>query len=265
MRLVPPRLLPRALSIVFAGVSVATVSAAPVGAYLGDLLGWRAIFAIAAAIGTLTLLVQMLTIPKLPPQSMPTLWTLLELLRRPSIRLVLITILLSISGHFAGFTYVRPFLEQVPVLSIELISLVLLAYGVGGFFGNLTGAVLVERNAPAAVILGSLLIAVTAFVLVMFGTSVLVAAAGVALWGFAFGAIPVGVQTWIVRAAPDQPEGASGLIVAGFQVAIAGGAILGGVLVDNLGAVGAIGYCGIVTMLGALLVFALGRREAVAA
>ncbi|HET6161403.1 MAG TPA: MFS transporter [Dongiaceae bacterium] len=265
MRLVPSRLVPRALSIVFTGVSVATVSAAPVGAYLGSLLGWRAVFAIAAAIGIVTLLVQMLTIPKLPPQSMPNIRTLFELLGRPSVRLVLITILLSISGHFAGFTYVRPFLEQVPALPIEMISLVLLAYGIGGFFGNLAGAAVVERSAQTAVILGSLLIAVTAFALVAFGASLPFAAAGVAFWGFAFGAIPVGVQTWIVRAAPDHPEGASGLIVAAFQVAIAGGAILGGVLVDNLGATGAIGYCGIATLAGALLVLALGRRETVAA
>ena len=265
MRLVPSQLLPRALSIIFTGVSIATVSAAPVGAYLGDLFGWRAVFAIAAAIGILTLLAQVLTIPKLPPQSLPNIRTLFDLLGRPSIRLVLVTILLAISGHFAGFTYVRPFLEQVPALSIEMISLVLLAYGIGGFFGNLAGAAVVERSAQASVILGSLLIAATAFTLVAFGTSLSIAAAGVAFWGFAFGAIPVGVQTWIVRAAPDHPEGASGLIVAAFQVAIASGAIFGGLLVDNLGAEGAIGYCGIATLLGALLVFALGRREAVAA
>jgi predicted MFS family arabinose efflux permease len=182
MRLVSPRLLPRALSIVFTGVSVATVSAAPIGAYLGDLVGWRAVFGISAAIGAVTLLVQMLTIPKLPPQNMPNLRTLLELLRRPSVRLVLVTILLSISGHFAGFTYIRPFLEQVPALSIELISLVLLAYGIGGFFGNLLGAAVTERSAQLSVILGSALIAVTAFALVGFGASLWLAAAGVAFW-----------------------------------------------------------------------------------
>jgi DHA1 family purine ribonucleoside efflux pump-like MFS transporter len=265
MRLVAARLMPRALSIIFTGVSIATVSAAPVGAYLGDLLGWRAVFAIAAAIGTATLLVQVLTIPKLPPQSVPSIRTLFELMGRPSIRLVLITILLCISGHFAGFTYVRPFLEQVPALPIEMISLVLLAYGVGGFFGNFAGAAVTERSAPAAVILGSALIAVTTLTLVAFGASLSFAAAGVAIWGFAFGAIPVGVQTWIVRAAPDHPEAASGLIVTAFQIAIASGAIFGGVLVDNLGAAGPIGYCGLATLLGALLVFTLGRREAVAA
>ncbi len=266
MRLVPERLMPRALSIIFTGVSIATVSAAPIGAYLGGLVGWRTVFVISAAIGVGTLVVQMLTLPKLPPQSVPSIRTLFDLLGRSSIRLVLITILLSISGHFAGFTYVRPFLEQVPALSLEMISAVLLAYGVGGFFGNFVGAVLTERSGPqAAVIFGSAVIAVTALTLVTFGASLSFAAAGVAVWGFAFGAIPVGVQTWIVRAAPDQAEAASGLIVAAFQVAIAGGAILGGVLVDSLGVISPVGYCAIATLLGGLLVFARGRRGTVVA
>ena len=263
MRLVPERLLPRALSIVFTGVSVATVSAAPIGAYLGDLLGWRAVFLLAAGIGVLTLLIQMLALPKMPPQSKPNLRTLVDLLRRPSIRLVLFTILITISGHFAGFTYVRPFLEQVPALSIPFISLVLLAYGVGGFFGNLVGGAITARSAQASVIFGAVIIAATGFLLVVFGAAPWIAAIGVALWGFAFGAIPVGVQTWIVRAAPDQPEGASGLIVAAFQIAIASGAVLGGLLVDSLGPTGVIGYCGLATLAGAALVFGFGRKSAV--
>jgi DHA1 family purine ribonucleoside efflux pump-like MFS transporter len=260
MRLVPEHLLPRALSIVFTGVSVATVSAAPIGAYLGDLLGWRAVFGISAVIGVLTLLVQMLSLPSLPPQAKPNLRTLIELLRRPSIRLVLATILISISGHFAGFTYVRPYLEQIPALSIEVISLVLLAYGVGGFFGNLVGGAITARSAQASVITGAFTIAVTSFVLVAFGATPWAAAVGVAFWGFAFGAIPVGVQTWIVQAAPDQPEGASGLIVAAFQIAIASGAVLGGLLVDSFGPTGVIGYCGLATLLGGALVLVLGRK-----
>jgi DHA1 family purine ribonucleoside efflux pump-like MFS transporter len=262
MRLVPERLLPRALSIVFTGVSIATISAAPIGAYLGSLWGWRTVFALSAAIGAITLLVQMLTLPKLPPQSKPNLWTLVALLRRPSVRLVVATILIAISGHFAGFTYVRAFLEQVPAMKIEMISLVLLAYGVGGFFGNLAGGAIIGRSPQASVVLGALLTAATAGVLVVFGASAWVSAVGVAVWGFAFGAIPVGVQTWIVRAAADQPEGGNGLIVAAFQIAITSGAVLGGLLVDHLGPTGVIGYAGITTLLGALLVLAFGRRPA---
>lgn len=262
MRLVPARLIPRAMSLIFTGVSIATVSAAPIGAYLGGLIGWRAVFAIAAVIGVVTLVAQLATIPRMPPQGAPSMRTLLELLGRPSIRLVLLSILLCISGHFAGFTYVRPFLEQVPALSIELISLVLLAYGIGGFFGNFAGAAVVERSAKASVAIGALLIAAMALALTLFGASLPVSAVGVAFWGFAFGMIPVGTQTWIIRAAPDQAEAASGLIVAAFQIAIASGAVFGGLLVDHLGSLGAIGYCGLGTLLGALLALSAGRGQA---
>lgn len=65
MRLVPMPVLPRAMSIVFTGVTVATVSAAPVGAYVGDLLGWRATFLIAGLVGVAALACLWLTLPKL--------------------------------------------------------------------------------------------------------------------------------------------------------------------------------------------------------
>lgn len=260
MRLVPMSLMPRAMAIIFTGVSVATVSAAPIGAYLGDMLGWRAVFVMSAAIGALTLLAQVLTIPRLPPLAAPNVRTLIELLGRPSIRLVLVAVLVIISGHFAGFTYVRPFLEQVPLLKVEMISLVLLAYGVGGFFGNLVGGAVVARSVKAAVVIGSLAIGLAALAMLFAGSSLVVSGIAVALWGFSFGFLPVGIQTWTVRVAPDQAEAAGGLLVAAFQVAIAGGAVFGGLLVDHLGSLGAVGYLALATLVGAALVLAAGKE-----
>lgn len=255
MRLVPPDSLPRAISVVFSGVSIATVSAAPIGAYLGDLWGWRNVFLLAAVVSVVVLVFQVLTLPRLPPLSSPDVRTLFVLMRRPSVRLVVIAIVVAISGHFAGFTYVRHFLEQVPLLPVTAISLVLLAYGVGGFFGNFAGGAIAARSAKAAVIAGAASIAVLALVLFLFGGSGLVAAIAVGLWGFAFGALPVGFQTWMVRVASDEAESAGGLLVAAFQVAITVGAVVGGVLVDWTGPFGAIGYLAFATLAGALLVF----------
>jgi predicted MFS family arabinose efflux permease len=261
MRLVPMSALPKAMSLIFTGVSVATVSAAPIGAYLGDLWGWRVVFVLSAILGVVALGAQLFTMPRLPALGSPDVRTLFALLRRPSIRLVLIGIVVSISGHFAGFTYIRPFLEQIPVLSVEAISLVLLAYGVGGFFGNFVGGAIVARSAKAAVIAGSAVIAVMALVLVLFGSSTAVSAVAVGLWGFAFGALPVGFQTWMVRISSDEAESAGGLLVAAFQVAIASGAIFGGLLVDGYGALGAIGYAAAATLLGALGVLVFGAKS----
>ncbi|RWN53154.1 MFS transporter [Mesorhizobium sp.] len=262
MRLVPMRLMPRAMSIILTGVSVATVCAAPVGAYVGDIWGWRTAFMIAAVVGALALLVQIATLPKLPPAGVASFRTLLEVKKRPMIRVALLVVLLVASGHFAGFTYVRPFLEKVPALDIETISLVLLAYGIGGFFGNFAGGFMAERSLKTAVGLAPLLIAVAALLLLTIGASPAVAAVAVAAWGFAFGAVPVGLQTWLVRAAPDQAESAGGLMVATFQVAIALGAVFGGLLVDNAGVASAFAYCGIATVLAALAAFLLGPRSA---
>jgi DHA1 family purine ribonucleoside efflux pump-like MFS transporter len=254
------------MSIILTGVSVATVCAAPVGAYVGDIWGWRTAFMIAAAVGVVTLVVQAVTLPRLPPVGVASFRALVDVAGNPLIRIGLLFILIAISGQFAGFTYIRAFLEQVPVLGIETVSLVLLAYGIGGFAGNFAGAFVAERSLKAALTLAPLLIAAAMLLLVLFGASPMMAAIAVASWGFAFGAIPVGVQTWMVRAAPDQAESAGGLMVAMFQVAIASGAVLGGLLVDNAGVTSAFVYCGTATLAAALMVLVMApRREKKAA
>lgn len=263
MRLVPARLVPRAMSIILTGVSFATVSAAPVGAYIGDVWGWRTAFFSAAGVGLLALVAQLATLPSLPPIGAPSIATLLALLKRPSLRLALLTVLLAVSGHFAGFTYIRPLLEQVPMLSITSISLVLLGFGIGGFFGNFAGAFLLERSLRVEVAVGAFAIGLMAVLLILFGASPWLAAVAVTIWGFAFSMLPVGLSTWIVRAAPDEAEGAGGLLVATFQIAIASGALLGGVFVDGFGALGATTYAAIAALLGAALVFTRGRKGGV--
>jgi DHA1 family purine ribonucleoside efflux pump-like MFS transporter len=262
MRLVPPSALPKAMSLIFAGVSLATVSAAPIGAYLGNLMGWRFVFWLSALVGVAALFIQIAVLPRLPARGSPDIRTLFRLLRQPRIALVLAGIVVVISGHFAGFTYVRPFLEQIPKLSVEAISLVLLAYGIGGFFGNFAGGAITARSAKASVIFGSFLIALVGFSLILVGSSPIASAIAVGLWGFAFGALPVGFQTWLVRVAPeDEAESAGGLIVAAFQVAIASGAVFGGLLVDGFGTLGVIAYATVATLVGGAGVLLLGSKS----
>lgn len=261
MRLVPGRLMPRAMAIILTGVSVATVTAAPVGAWIGATLGWRAAFLIAAGVGAFTLLVQALTVPSLPPAGAPSINTLFALLRRPRVRLGLATTLLVVAGHFAGFTYVRPFLEQIPRFGVEAISLTLLAYGIGGFFGNLFGGFLAERNTSLAVSIAAAGIAVTAFILVAVGISPIATVLAVTAWGFAFGALPVSVQSFTTRAASDEAESAGALLLTTFQVAISSGAVFGGLLVESQGPLGVFAFAGIASLLGASLMTFSGRAR----
>jgi DHA1 family purine ribonucleoside efflux pump-like MFS transporter len=259
MRLVPADMLPRAMSIVMMGVSAATVTAAPIGAYISSVWGWRDAFMLAGAVSIATLLVQLFTLPRLPPITVASFGSLLDVSRNRAIRMGILAILLIVSGHFAGFTYVRSFLEQVPAFNVDEISLVLLAFGIGGFVGNLAGGFVAERNLKAAMYLPPLLMALAALALLIEGASAVATAVSVTLWGFAFGGMPVAVQTWMVRAAPQEAESAGGLMVTAFQVAIASGAILGGLLVDNVGVTGVFIFFGLIALLAAGVIGGFAR------
>ncbi|NVD40691.1 MFS transporter [Ensifer sp. HO-A22] len=261
MRLVPGRLMPRAMAIVMSGVSIATVCAAPVGAWIGATLGWRYAFLLAAAVGVITFIVQALTVPSLPPIGTTSLATIARVLRRPAIRLGLATILLVVTGHFAGFTYIRPYLEQVPRFDVEMITAILLAFGIGGFFGNIAGGFLAERNTRLAMMLAAVGITATALLLAVGGVLPAIAAAATAAWGFAFGALPVSVQSFISRAAGDEAEGAGAATLTTFQIAISTGAILGGVIVELQGPAGVFLFAALAALLGASLV-AMSRKVA---
>lgn len=262
MRLVPEHQFARAMSLILTGVSVATVCAAPIGAWMGELWGWRSAFIAAGAVSLITLVSQLFTLPSLPPNANPNLRVLGELLTRPGVRMALLAVLLLISGHFAGFTYIRPLMENVTQLSVGAISAILLGYGIGGFFGNFVGGYIAGRSERFAIVFGGTLIALLAASLLLAGHSAIVTAIAIVLWGFAFGAFPVGFQVWIVRAAPDQAEGAGGLLVAAFQVAIATGAIGGGLLVDHFGALGGPIFAVVTMTLGTLLALRYGPRPA---
>jgi len=261
LRLVPDALFARAMSLILTGVSVATVCAAPIGAWLGELWGWRSAFVAAGAVGLVTLVAQWFTLPALPPRDNPNLRVLADLLARPPVRVALLAVLLLISGHFAGFTYIRPLMENITHLSVANVATVLLGYGIGGFFGNLVGGYIAGHSERHAIALGGAVIAMLAALLLLAAQSALVTGVAVVLWGFAFGAFPVGFQTWIVRAAPDQAEGAGGLLVAAFQIAIATGAIGGGLLVDHVGALGGPAFALATMTLGTLLTLRHGPRR----
>ena len=263
LRLAPATLMPRAMAIIFTGMTAASVFAPPFGVYIGGLWGWRATFLAASGIGLFALAVQMLALPRMAPtQDVPQLATFVLLLGRPSIRIGLVTGILVISGHFAGFTYIRPFMEQIPHLDIRMISFVLLALGIGGFVGNIAGGLLGGRSTRLASALAAFTLAAATLALLIDGASVSVALVATVVWGVGFGAATISIQTWTVQAAPDQAESVGALLMSTFQVAIAIGAVAGGLLVSFLGAPGAIGYCALAALAGGFIMLILARRGA---
>jgi len=265
MRLVPEAMIPRALSIVFSGVSVATIVAAPMGSYFGHLLGWRNVFVAASLIGVVGLLWQIVALPKMPPQLSGKGSSLFSLMRRPGMQTALLAIILVFSGHFAFFTYLRPFLESVTGVGVNGLSAILLGFGVANFAGTLIAGVLLERNLHRTLIAMPLAMGLLGVGLVVMGSAPLVDAVLVALWGMAFGAVPVGWSTWITRTMPDEAESGGGLLVASIQLAITIGAAAGGVIFNVTGAKGVFMGSAVALLIATLTIYAALRAKPVMA
>ncbi|AMQ84354.1 MFS transporter [Pseudomonas glycinae] len=259
MRLVPSALLPRALSIIFSGIAIGTVVAVPLGSYLGGLYGWRSAFFAAAAVGMVTLAFQSLTLPCLAPRRPARLRTVLEVLLRPGIAMGMFGCVLVHSGHFAMFTYVRPFLEGTTGIGPQGLSLMLLGFGVANFVGTLLAGRLLERHPLATLVLMPALVGVAALALVLLPASVPGQAVLLAIWGLAFGGVPVAWSNWVASAVPDQAESAGGMVVASVQSAIATGAAAGGAMF-SLGGSAAVFVAAAMLMLLAALLIALRVR-----
>jgi predicted MFS family arabinose efflux permease len=265
MRLVPEPLIPRALSIMFTGVSAATIVAAPVGSYLGALIGWRNVFLVTSVLGFVALLWQFATLPRMAPSGQTRLGTLIQVLRRPGIGFGMLAVIVVFTGHFAFFTYLRPFLETVTGVGVSGLSAILLGFGVANFVGTSVAGLMLERNLRLTLALMPLLMGLLGLSLVAMGTAPLADAVMVALWGFAFGTVPVGWSTWITRTVPDEAESAGGLIVAAVQLAITLGAAVGGVIFDVSGAQGVFGASGLALLLATLMILAGLRPQRIPA
>ncbi len=150
----------------------------------------------------------------------------------------MLAIILLMTGHFSGSVYVRPFLEQVTLLTTGPIALPLLGFGIAAVIENIAGGRMADANIHMALAVTGALMAFSAFAWVLWGEHVGVAFGFAALWGFAFGMAPVVLPTNLSRGAPDALEAAGSLMVIAFQVAISIGAVAGGYVVDSYGAAG---------------------------
>lgn len=259
MRLVPESLVPRGLAIVMSGLGAATIVAAPVGSWLGAVISWRGVFLLAAALGLLALIVQLLTLPSMAPRGKANLRTLVDVMQRPHMRPGLIAVLLVFGGNYALFTYIRPFLQDVTGVAITRVTAILLAFGVANYVGSHLGGVMLKRHVKLTMVLMPLLMGAISIALAStFGTPATTMAL-VAIWVLVFGTVPVAWTTWVTRTVPDEAESGGGLLVAAVQVAIAVGAGAGGILM-NLGGVASVFMVGGAVLVAAALFIALAVK-----
>jgi len=233
MRLVPEDVLPKAVGVLYLGNAVATAVAAPIGSYLGGVIGWRGVFWALVPLTLLSLAWQWVSLPSMKsPKALP-LRRVMALLGRGEVRSAMVAVMLTFGGAFTTFTYLRPFLETYTHASLTQLSLLLLGLGAAGFAGTYGATALVGRRLNA--MLRGLPLALGAITIAMVAAGHLVWGVAVAMvaWGMVNSAIPVAWFSWLTVGVRDEPEAAGGLMVAGIQLAIMLGAAFGGLLLDH--------------------------------
>lgn len=262
MRLVPSPLVPRALAIFNGGNALATVIAAPLGSYLGAIVGWRGAFFCLVPVAVVAFVWQWISLPSMPAQPRSANdGNLVKLFKNRSVALGMAGCGAFFMGQFILFTYLRPFLETVTQVGVSTLSLILLVIGVTGFIGTTIIGTFLKRGLYQTLIAIPILMAVIALTLIFFGASIAAVATLLGPWGLMATAAPVGWWSWIAQAMPKDAEAGGGLMVAVIQLAIALGSTVGGLLFDNSGYQSTFVASAAVLLLAAFLTFLTSRSQ----
>ncbi len=233
-RMVVPRLQGRAMAVAMIGTPVALSLGVPLGTWLGGLLGWRLAFA-AMSVLTLGLIVWVMAkVPDYPGQTAGQRLPLRQVLQTPGIRAILAVVFTWMLAHNVLYTYIAPFVAQAGLR--EHVDLVLLTFGAASLLGIWITGRIVDHRLRRAVLVSLATFAAVALLLGLKSDSSLVQYLGVFVWGMTFGGAATLLQTALADTAGSGADAALAMNVVTWNSAIAGGGILGGVLLETFGA-----------------------------
>ncbi|WP_460428282.1 MFS transporter [Azotobacter armeniacus] len=232
-RMVAVPLQGRAMAIAMVGTPVALSLGVPAGTWLGALAGWRMAFGLMSGL-TLVLMVWVLCkVPDLPGQTAERRLGIRQVFATPGVRPILTVILLWVLAHNLLYTYIAPFLA--PAGMSGSVDRVLLVFGGAALLGIWGVGLLIDRWLRALVLLSLAGFAMVSLALGLAGTLPAVVYSGVAVWGLTFGGAATLLQTASADAAGEGADVAQSMIVTAWNLAIAGGGVLGGLLLETAG------------------------------
>ncbi|WP_106400277.1 MFS transporter [Actinocorallia populi] len=236
--LVAPQKKASAISLMFMGLTVANIVGVPGGTYIGHAFGWRATFALVAALGVVGLLGVMKLVPDAgrPPAS-ENVRAELAAFKNVQVWLAMAMTVFGYGGVFAAITYISPMMTEVAGYSEAAVTWLLVLFGIGMFLGNLLGGKFADR---ALMPLLSASLGALALVLLVFTATAhdkVFAAITLTLIGaLGFATVPP-LQKRVLDQASAAPTLASAANIGAFNLGNALAAWLGGLVIA-----GGLGY-----------------------
>jgi DHA1 family inner membrane transport protein len=256
-RLVPAERRGSAIGLVVTGLTVSTMTGVPLGTLLGQRLGWEAAFWMVAALGAAGALGIAFLVPRERDGSPPELGAELVAISRPQVLLSLGLTAVGFGGVFTSFTYVAPLLRDVGGFSPGAVSASLVLVGAGSVVGTLVGGNLADRRLDLTLggSFAALAVVLVAFNFTIHGQALAVVT--VFVFGVVGYAAMPGLQLRILKKAGDAPTLSATITASAFNVGNAGGAFLGGVVIDAGLGLEAVNWAGALVATSGVLVTVL--------
>jgi DHA1 family inner membrane transport protein len=231
--MVPANKQASAIGLMFLGLTLANILGVPLGTLVGQALGWRATFWVITALGLIALIPVIFLVPNIATRASGGMRHELSVLRQGDVLLAIATTVLASASVFTLFTYIVPLLQEFTGFTPANITLILFMIGIGLTVGITLGGKFSDRGAMRAMITMLAVLAVSLAVLPLVIHSKVATLIVIFIWAMAaFGLVP-GLQSRVVDKARHAPNLASTLNIAGFNLGNAGGAFLGGVVIDQ--------------------------------
>ena len=249
-RMVAPHLQGRAIAVAMLGAPLALSLGVPAGTFLGTAVGWRLSFAIMTGLTLVLLVWARWKLPDFAGEPAGKRLGLRQVLTLPGIRPVLWVTFTYVLAHNILYTYIAPLLEPAGIEAE--IDRVLLIFGLAALLSIWLAGVLIDRWLSVLLVISCALFGLIALALAFWIDSPAVIYAAVALWGLAFGGLPALLQTALAKAAGASADAAQSMLVTVWNLGIAGGGLVGGVLLQGWG-VGALAWAVVLLMVLALV------------
>jgi predicted MFS family arabinose efflux permease len=232
-RMAPVPLQGKAIAVAMAGIPVALSLGVPAGTFLGETLGWRTAFLAMTGLTVVLLLWIFAAVPDYPGQERGERPKMLGALRVPGVAPVLFVTLVFVLAHTILYAYVATFLEDLGMGDDT--DLVLLVFGAASLVSIWIVGAQINRRLRALTIASTLLVAVSGALLAVLADNTALVYVAALLWGLGWGGVPTLLQTAAGDAGGDAADAAQAMLVTLWNVAMAGGGVIGGILLDLIG------------------------------
>ena len=234
-RLVSSDLQGRALAVAMVGIPVALSLGTPAGAWLGGILGWRVPFGLMAALAVILFIWTLVAVPDLPGQRAERRLPVWRVFLLPGIRPVLAVIFLWMTAHNILYTYIGPFLGLSGLTAY--VGLILLVFGLSALVGIWITGAMVDRHLRNLVLFSLAALAAVSLILVAGMREQAVVFVAVMVWGGSFGGASTQMQTAAADSAGSHVDVVQAMVTTAWNLAIASGGVVGGLLLDSVGAI----------------------------